>query len=160
MDKTIKQLRMQCGLTQPEASALTGIPLRTYKTYENDASKIGSIKYNYILQKLEEYGRIDETHGILKHDDIVSACADVFGEYDVHYCYLFGSYAKGTATEVSDVDLLISTSVSGLQYYGLAEKLRERLKKKVDLINLNQLLDNEELLDSILKDGEKIYKQG
>ena len=160
MDKTIKQLRMQCGLTQSEASDLTGIPLRTYKTYENDASKIGSIKYNYILQKLEEYGRIDESHGILRHEDIVAACAEVFSEYDVHYCYLFGSYAKGTATEASDVDLLISTSVSGLRYYGLAEKLREKLKKNVDLINLEQLLDNQELLNNILKDGEKIYEQG
>lgn len=159
MNTSIKTLRIQCGLTQSEASALTGIPLRTYKTYENDASKIGSIKYNYILQKLEEYGRIDESHGILRREDIVAACTDIFGEYDVHYCYLFGSYAKGTATEVSDVDLLISTSVSGLRYYGLAEKLREKLKKNVDLINLDQLLDNQELLNNILKDGEKIYEQ-
>ena len=160
MDITMKELRKRCGLTQSDASALTGIPLRTYKVYENDASKEGSIKYNYIIQKLKEYGRIDESHGILKHEDIVSACADVFGEYDVHYCYLFGSYAKGTATEVSDVDLMISTSVSGLRYYGLAEKLREKLKKNVDLINMDQLLDNRDLLNDILKDGEKIYEQG
>ena len=159
MDITIKELRKRYDLPQSDASVLTGIPLRTYKVYENDASKEGSIKYNYIVQKLEEYGRVDESHGILTHEDIVAACANVFSEYDVHYCYLFGSYAKGTATEASDVDLLISTSVSGLRYYGLAEKLREKLKKNVDLINLEQLLDNQELLNNILKDGEKIYEQ-
>ena len=74
--------------------------------------------------------------------------------------YIFGSYAKGTPTEQSDIDLLISTEVSGLKFYGLAERLRERLKKKVDLINVEQLKDNPELIEDILKDGIRIYVQG
>lgn len=160
MELTIKDLRNQCGLTQSEASKLTGIPLRTFKNYENDTGKKGSIKYNYIIQRLQEYGLIDETHGVLNREDIVSACSEIFDDYDVQYCYLFGSYAKGSATETSDVDLLISTSVSGLQYYGLAEKLREQLKKNVDLINLEQLAGNQELLSEILRDGVKIYDKG
>ena len=75
----------------------------------------------------------------------------------MEYCYLFGSYAKGKATEVSDVDLLISTSVSGMQFYDIVEALREGLKKKVDVLNLEQLRDNTELVNEILKDGVKIY---
>lgn len=159
MNNNIKEIRKSAGLTQSEASAITGIPLRTFKLYENDASKKGTIKYDYIVQKLEEHCLIDETHGILKQDEIVNACSDVFSDYDVHYCYLFGSYAKGTPNELSDVDLLVSTSISGLKYYGLAERLREKLKKKIDLINVNQLADNQELIDEILKDGIKIYEQ-
>ena len=50
------------------------------------------------------------------------------------YCYLFGSYAKGKATEQSDVDLLISTKATGLRFYEIAERLRESLHKKVDLV--------------------------
>ena len=95
----------------------------------------------------------------MEHDDIVSVCQNIFKEYPVHYCYLFGSYAKGNATEKSDVDLLVSTDVRGLKFYGLAEKLRTELKKNVDLLHLDQLKDNPELLDEILKDGEKIYDQ-
>ncbi len=160
MNNTLKDLREECGLTQAEASQITDIPLRTYVNYENDPSKEGSIKYNYIIQKLQEYSFVDEAHGILKFEEIVSACAETFREYTVNYCYLFGSYAKGTPTEQSDVDLLISTETSGLKFYGLAERLRERLKKKVDLINVEQLKDNPELVEEILKDGIKIYVQG
>lgn len=81
----------------------------------------------------------------------------MFSNYDIEYCYLFGSYAKGKASNISDVDLFVSTSVTGLRYFGLVEPLRERLKKKVDLLNFNQIKDNTEVLNEILKDGIKIY---
>ena len=81
----------------------------------------------------------------------------MFSNYDIEYCYLFGSYAKGNASNISDVDLFVSTSVTGLRYFGLVEQLRERLKKKVDLLNFNQIKDNTEVLNEILKDGIKIY---
>ena len=160
MENTIKQMRKKCGLTQIEASKITDIPLRTYINYENDPSKAGTIKYNYIMKKLDDYCFIDETHGILKYENIISICTEIFRDYKIHYCYLFGSYAKGSPTELSDVDLLISTDISGLKFYGLAERLREGLKKKVDLINVEQLKDNPELIEEILKDGIKIYVQG
>ena len=82
---------------------------------------------------------------------------DLFKEYSVEYCYLFGSYAKGKATEVSDVDLLISTPVSGMRFYDLVESIREALQKKVDILNREQLNNNPELINEILKDGIKIY---
>lgn len=81
----------------------------------------------------------------------------MFSNYDIEYCYLFGSYAKGKASNIRDVDLFVSTSVTGLRYFGLVEQLRERLKKKVDLLNFNQIKDNTEVLNEILKDGIKIY---
>ncbi|MFR5245247.1 MAG: nucleotidyltransferase family protein [Clostridium sp.] len=84
-------------------------------------------------------------------------CAAVFKNYEVNFCYLFGSYAKGKATEASDVDLLISTNVRGLKFYGLVEEIRSALHKKVDVLDLNQLSDNFELTKEILRDGIKIY---
>ena len=54
---------------------------------------------------------------------------------EIEYCYLFGSYAKGTANDNSDVDLMVKTDISGLKFYDLIEKLREELNKKVDLLN-------------------------
>ena len=77
--------------------------------------------------------------------------------YDVGYCYLFGSYAKGKATEKSDVDLLVSTSVTGIRFYDLIEALREELGKKLDVLDLGQLSGNDELVNEILKDGIKVY---
>ena len=160
MKQSIKELRKAVGLTQADAAAKVQIPLRTYVNYENDPKKEGTIKYQYIVRELERIAFVDETHGILKYDDIVFKCSRVFEEYPVHYCYLFGSYAKGTATERSDVDLLVSTDVSGIKFYGLAERLREALKKNIDLINVEQLSDNMDLLNEIMKEGIRIYVQG
>lgn len=154
---SLKELRKQKKLTQTECAAYLGVPLRTYQNYENDKSKHASIKYMYMLQKLEQYGFIDETHGILSIQKIKDVCSDIFPAFDVEYCYLFGSYAKGSATEDSDVDLLISTPVSGMRFYELVETIREELKKNVDILNLDQLKDNMDLINEILKDGIKIY---
>lgn len=154
---SIKELRKSLSLTQKEASKLAKIPLRTYVNYENDSKKEGTIKYEYIKEKLEEYGRIDETHGVLTLEKIKKLSSSVLSEYPVDYAYLFGSYAKGKATESSDIDLLISTSITGMKFYGLIEDFRQELKKKVEVITLSSLENNQELLHEILKDGIKIY---
>jgi hypothetical protein len=155
--KQLKELRIDKKLTQQQVADLVGISLRSYKSYENDEEKIGTIKYNYILEKLEAVNPVDEEHGIIKIDDIKQKCAKVFENYDVNFCYLFGSYAKGVAKPTSDVDLLISADVKGIRYFGLVEEIRTSLHKKVDALDINQLNDNIDLVQEILKDGIKIY---
>lgn len=59
--------------------------------------------------------------------------------------------------ESSDVDLLIATPASGMRFYDLVESIREGLLKKVDVLNFEQLHNNPELMNEILKDGIKIY---
>lgn len=83
--------------------------------------------------------------------------SEIFDKYEVEYCYLSGSCAKGQTTESSDVDLLISTSISGIHFFDLVESIREGLKKKVDVLSCEQLNNNPELINEILKDGVKIY---
>ena len=134
----LRELRKQKKLTQAECAKYLGVPLRTYQNYETDAAKRTSIKYLYMLEKLEQYGFVDEDHGILSIQKIKDVCTDVFADYDIEYCYLFGSYAKGKATETSDVDLLIGTSVSGIHFYGLVEAIREGLHKRVDIKKTDQ----------------------
>ena len=153
----IKELRTEKKLTQQQAAEMLGISLRSYKSYENDEDKIGTLKYNYILDKLNAINPIDEEHGIVDLEYIKEKCGSVFSEYPVRYCILFGSYAKGRALENSDVDLLVSSEVKGIKFYGMVEKLRNALHKKVDVLNLEQLRDNLELTDEILKDGIRIY---
>ncbi len=154
---TLKELRKQKKLTQIECASYLGVPIRTYQNYENDDRKQTSLKYLYMIQKLEKYGFVDEKHGILTINEIKVLCSSIFSNYDVEYCYLFGSYAKGKATDVSDVDLLLSTTVSGIRFYDIVEALRECLKKRVDVLTLEQLKENIELVNEILKDGVKIY---
>ena len=155
--ETLKEIRIEKKMTQRQVSELVGISLRSYKTYENDINKTGTLKYNYILDKLKQINPVDENHGLLDVDDIKRKCAQVFEKYDINFCYLFGSYAKHKAVPTSDVDLLISANIKGLKYYGLVEEIRNALHKKVDVLDMNQLKDNLELTKEILKEGVKIY---
>ena len=153
----LKEIRQLHHLTQAACAGYLGIPLRTYKRYESDETLIPPIKRAFILSKLQELGKTDEEHGVLTTETIKKLCADVFQSYAVDYCYLFGSYAKGKATETSDVDLFLSTDAEGLRFFGLVEALRTALNKRVDVLNQRQIDGNEKLLQEILKDGVKIY---
>ena len=153
----LKKLRIEKKLTQQQVAQLVGISLRSYKSYENDEKKQGTIKYKFMLEQLQKVNPIDEEHGIVDIDYIKEKCSAVFNNYKVEYCYLFGSYAKGTANEKSDVDLLISSDVRGLKYFGMVEELRTNLKKKVDALDINQLNNNMDLVQEVLKIGVKIY---
>ena len=153
----LKSLRKEKEMTQQQVAELVGISLRSYKSYENDPKKEGNLKYNYIIEKLSEVNPVDEEHGIIDVEYIQRKCTEIFERYDVNYCYLFGSYAKAKAKPTSDVDLLISANVKGLKFYGLVEEIRTVLHKKVDVLDINQLKDNLELTQEILKDGIKIY---
>ena len=153
----LKELRHKSNFTQLEAAKYFGISLRSYRDYENDSTKVGTIKYNFLVESFEKILFIDEQNGLLTIDVIKEKCSEVFKDYNVTSCYLFGSYAKGNAKDNSDVDLLISTELKGLKYYDLVEKIRVSLHKKVDILDVAQLKDNMELLNEILKDGIKIY---
>lgn len=64
-------------------------------------------------------------------------------KYGLKSVFLFGSYARGTATENSDVDLIIDTSGTEIKsLLGLAAvycELEEALKKSIDLVTLSSL---------------------
>ena len=153
----LKELRIEKKMTQQEVAKLVGISLRSYKSYENDTDKQDTIKYEYIIDKLTQINFVDEEHGILTIEEIKRKSSKVLEQYDIKFCYLFGSYAKGKATPTSDVDFLISGNVRGLKFYGLVEELRTVLKKKVDVLDINQLKENLELTEEIFKDGQNIY---
>ena len=130
---------------------------RSYKDYENDEKKKGTFKYEYLVKTLNAFYCIGEERGILELSDLRKIVSNVLSNYGVNFCYLFGSYARGEATDASDVDLIIDTEITGLAFYGLVEDLRTNLHKKVDLLKLNQLDGNETLLRNVMKEGIKIY---
>ena len=151
----LKDLRLQCGLTQPAAAELVGIPFRTYCRYEAEESYKESFKYGQITKILEEQLK----NRVLSLEDITKAVSSVCNRYPVSAAYLFGSYAKGKATKDSDVDLMLVSTVEGVEYYELLGLLEEKLGKRVDLIRLEVAIQNVKLMNEILKDGVKIYGQ-
>ena len=155
----LKEYRKGKGITSKEASIVCGVPLRTYIRYENDDSYGSNLKRDKILSLLKEKYEVTEEKGLLSIEEIKNKVTDIFSKYkdEISFCYLFGSYAKGYAKEDSDVDLCISTSLTGLRFVGLVEELRVSLNKKVDLLRLSDMKNNIELLNDIMKDGIKIY---
>lgn len=151
----LKRIRESLSLTQVQAANILNISRRTYQKYETIEDY--DEKLNYYIYRLREFNLVDEEHGILKLDDIKKTVKRIFLKYQINYCYLFGSYAKNKAKPSSDVDLLIDSEITGLDYFGLIEELRQSLHKKIDLLNMNQLNNNQELLREIMKDGIKIY---
>lgn len=74
-------------------------------------------------------------------DEIQAIIVPILRDYGVSRAYLFGSYARGDATEKSDVDLRIDggriKSMFGLG--SLYHELTEALKKPVDLVTTEAL---------------------
>ena len=153
---SIKELRINKGLTQNEAAKLVGLSLRTYQNYEYGASTRDMFKINNIIKILSEYQKYSEDKGILSMTEIFEISSNIFRKYNISYAYLFGSYAKGIASEKSDIDILISDDVKGLNFIGLAEELCSKLHKKIDLIRIDDLKNNYEFLNEILATGVKI----
>ena len=155
---TLKELRKSKNMTQEQAATLIGISRKTYIGYEKDESKLSDFKKESIFEAFNKFGYIDETHGILTLEDIKRISSEVFAEYEVEYAYLFGSYARSEATPQSDVDFVVAVpSNYGIKFFGLIETLREKLGKKVDVLDTAQLNNNSKLLNNILKEGIKIY---
>lgn len=74
---------------------------------------------------------------ILSLEEIRLLVEPVFTRYKMKAAYVFGSYARGDATEKSDVDILIDYGENVLSLFELSAmrmKLCDILKKDVDLI--------------------------
>ena len=155
---TLKELRISYNITQLEAANYLNVPLRTYKRYEQIDDE-SNLKYKKMKELLIEKYEVTEEKGLLSVEQIKKIVIKVLEEYnsEVSFCYLFGSYAKGYAKEKSDIDLCIDTTLTGLKFVGLVEKLHQNLKKNVDVLRFKDLSDNIPLINEIMKDGVKIY---
>ena len=159
-ESKLLKIRQTYGLTQKQAASVLGVPLRTFIRYETSENYGSPMKRFAMVESLKREFEVNESKGLLDVDVIHDKLNKLFGgKYmgQIDFCYLFGSYAKGYATESSDVDLCICTPLSGLKFVGLSESIREELCKKVDLISFASLSKNPELLREIMKDGIKIY---
>lgn len=81
----------------------------------------------------------------------------VFSSYHVRSATLFGSYAKGLATEKSDVDLMVDSNLHGLQFFALVEDIREALDKEVDVFDVTHIDEGSRIQKEIYDTGVKIY---
>lgn len=100
-------------------------------------------------------------------EELTNLITPIAEKYHIPTIYLFGSYARGTATDTSDIDLLIDTtgtSLTSLVALGaLYCDLTETLKKPVDLITVSSLQQKAQMpsdldfREAVMKERVKLY---
>jgi len=97
-------------------------------------------------------------------DELKRRVTPVAKKYSLPAVYLFGSYARGEATERSDVDILIDrtgSAIHGRGLFGMAavyNDLREALGKELDLVTV-AALDQDSDSRSSRRFSETIQKE-
>ena len=112
-----------------------------------------------------------QTKKIYTLEEIKEMIYDILKKYDIEQAYIFGSYARGEATQKSDVDIMIKKGDATLTFVTLGklfEELEEALRKQVDIVTEETYTDikyDKECLkqakmlfyNRILNDRVKIY---
>ena len=90
-------------------------------------------------------------------EQIKNKSKEVFDNQDfVKEAYLFGSYARGEATEKSDIDFMIVLNRTvGMEFFGLYHFLQKEFQKDVDVLTEKEAYDI--MPESIEMDKVKIY---
>jgi len=87
----------------------------------------------------------------------------VFRENGVKSAILFGSFAKGTATEKSDFDIWVDSGLRGLKFVGLIEDVRCSLAetslgdREVDMFDKRHIISGSAVEREIFNTGIYIY---
>jgi predicted nucleotidyltransferase len=99
-------------------------------------------------------------NGIYHIDEIRDRLRPVFAAEPVYRAVLFGSYAKGVATDRSDIDIVIDSrgELHGLRFYGVLDGVVNALGKPVDLIELSEIRPGAPILEDV-KQGVVLYER-
>lgn len=100
-------------------------------------------------------------------DEIKEKLNNVFQKYNLKKAYIFGSYARGEATDTSDVDILIDTAdsdiISLIDLSGFRIDCLETLQKEVDVVTVQALEQDDTkqnsyiLIKNIMRERIKLY---
>ncbi len=83
----------------------------------------------------------------------------IFDAYGVQRAVLFGSYGKGTATESSDVDLLVDSGLRGLRFVGMLDAIQASISKDVDLFDVTHIEPGSLIEREIQRTGVAFYEK-
>ena len=92
-------------------------------------------------------------------DQLKNCLTPVFRKNHVRSAVLFGSYAKGSATENSDIDLMVDSGLHGLSFFGLLDDVCRALQCDVDLIDQADIHPGSLVDREIRQIGVLIYEQ-
>jgi len=115
-------------------------------------------KKNGINVKINEEKRMER---IYTTSEIKEKLLPILSSNPVERAILFGSYAKGHPTRLSDVDLVIDSNgkIRGIDFFGILEDITQALDIPVDLIEASQIIDGSRAHREITETGIVIYER-
>lgn len=91
-------------------------------------------------------------------EDIKKRVIPIVIKYGINTFSLFGSYARGEATEDSDLDFVMDKGdLRGLQYVSLVQDLEDEFDCPVDVISKGS--SNKIFLEAVSKDEVLLYER-
>ena len=91
-------------------------------------------------------------------EEIKNKSIPIIKSFGIKRLCLFGSYAKGMATEDSDLDFIMDKGrLKGLQYISLVNALEKEFECHVNLISYGG--SNKEFIENIKKEEVLIYER-
>lgn len=96
------------------------------------------------------------THNV---SEIQTILTPVFDSYGISHAVLFGSIAKGTAAEHSDLDLLVDSKLHGLKFVGFMEAVRQAVEMPVDVFDVSHIEKGSKMEREIRSTGLVIYEK-
>lgn len=85
----------------------------------------------------------------------------IFTKEPIQRAILFGSYARGTHTDVSDVDIVIDSHghLIGLDFFRVLDEIIQALRTDVDLFEAAEIVAGSPMEASILSEGITLYER-
>ena len=95
---------------------------------------------------------------MLPRAEIECAIRHLLSRYHAEYALLFGSYARGDATEDSDIDVVVfgGHQFNKTDIFAFAEDLRELTGKNVDAFEICEINEGTSFYETVMKEGKRI----
>ena len=96
---------------------------------------------------------------MLSIEEIKSYILPVVKKYPVEKVILFGSYARGDASDKSDIDLIVESRgrLRNRKIFALGGDLLDVLPVRVDVYDILEIVNPSTMYDNIQKEGVLIY---
>jgi predicted nucleotidyltransferase len=97
---------------------------------------------------------------MLSIEDIKSCIVTIVEKYPIEKVILFGSYARGDASDLSDIDLVVESGgkMRNSKIFALGGDLLMVLPVRVDVYDILEIKESSPLYNSIRKEGIIIYE--
>jgi len=153
---------------QRQISNLTAQSIRGVQREVDKLNRIGlierSIQGNRIYYKVNKKCPIveDLKNIFFKSVGIAEVLKDNFKEKGIKVAFIYGSYAKGEESLLSDIDLMVIGDISSKELSSILSKPKKELMREINYVvfSLNEFINKamrkDHFINSVLKD-KKIY---